>query len=264
MYRGYRGIIVSASLCLALWSQTPRAKERLSPSPKHQTENSDKKENIYIKPTPVVIFETPDQANTKKRREDESRKHDARALQAQIDAAEAAKDQRVPTWIGAFLSILSTCIVVCSLCLAKKANNIAKANIAKQLRPLLHFGDVYFSKDRRIFWAEIENRGAGPAINVEVHTISLTEAQNNDACAVSFGTIGAGAKRLHAFDFGEPVFFADNGLDVAALYLSYSSLHYKERFILRGQIYSYDHRLQSNPDRAALHLKRGCPDETLE
>lgn len=261
MSRGYRCLIIALVGWLILTAQHPDPK-----ADHEQTRTHESVANSLSNIAATYHKETERAHSAKDDTEDcGSGKYETNAdLCAQWKAADAARDSTWWAAAGTYVGGASGVLVLIALGLAYQANRIAKKAVANQLRPLLHFGDVYFASDRRILWAEIENKGAGPAINVEVHTISLTEADNSDVCAVSFGTIGAGAKRLHAFDFGEPVFFAENGLDVVALYLSYSSLHHKGRFILRGQIYSFDHRMQPSDDRATLHIKRGCPDETHE
>ena len=128
MLRGYRGI-VCAIVGLTLWGQAPPAKGVPSPSPapKEQPSQSAQPGNGKPKPLAVTIAENTEQAEASERGEAESKQHDARDLDAQIRAANAAEEQIFPAWLGALLSFAGTALIVWTLILTRKANEITRS-----------------------------------------------------------------------------------------------------------------------------------------
>ena len=164
----YRSVLTALGLAL-LWGEAPRAQGISSPSPtpKEQpgkgTGHSDRQPN----PLAVTIVERPEQANASERREAESRKHDARDLDAQIRAAKAAEEQVSPAWLAAILSFIGTILIVWTLCLTRQANKIARDTANRQLRAYVgaSIEEPFFGRDGRLarIRLNIFNSGATPA-----------------------------------------------------------------------------------------------------
>lgn len=199
MLRGYRCIIFAVVGWLALAGQAPSA-ERVSspaPAPKEQAQQSTQNGSGKPKSLSVTIVESAEQAKASERGQAESRQHDARDLDAQIRAADAAEEQVFPSWLGAILSFAGTALIIWTLyetrsanalsrrefarariesrkayAEARRANEIAQDTAAKQLRPYLYImGDDDSAVDRPFVRNErlpisFKNYGQTPALNV--------------------------------------------------------------------------------------------------
>jgi hypothetical protein len=102
-----------------------------SPPPKEQPKNP--AENNAKNPSgiPVTIVETAEQAKAVQAREKEGRDYEAKDLDAQIRAADASERaatatewQIIPTWLGAILSFVGTCLIGFTLYLTLRSNRI--------------------------------------------------------------------------------------------------------------------------------------------
>jgi hypothetical protein len=107
MFRSY-WLSIFAIVGLILWCEAPCAQgvPAPSPPPKEQPEKAANQSAPSPDGIPVTIVETLDQAKASQSREEESRNHDAKDLEAQIRAADAgdrgaaaAEWQVVPTWL---------------------------------------------------------------------------------------------------------------------------------------------------------------------
>lgn len=133
MFRGYRHYIIAAFGCLAFagtssWSQPPGT-ERISsppPAPKEQASGATNNAKPSPQPLAVTIIETPEQRVTADRAQAESRQHDARDLDAQIKAANAAEKQVFPSWMGGILSFIGTVLLIWTLLETRKSANAAR------------------------------------------------------------------------------------------------------------------------------------------
>ena len=174
MLRGYRSIVAALG-GLALWSQSPRAQGVPSPSPapKEQPSQSAQSGNGKPKPLAVAIVESPEQAKADERREAEGKRHDASDLDAQIRAANAAEEQILPAWLAALLSFAGTGLIVWTLYLTRKANEIAKEgqrawlSISPKLKlPLEPYQAQAGAAYRVEVSANIKNYGSSPGLQV--------------------------------------------------------------------------------------------------
>ena len=128
MLRSYRCIVIAAFGWLILGGQSPRAERVASPTPapKEQAQKSAQGRQSTPAPLAVTVVESPEQAVSAARAQSESRAHDARDLEAQVRAADAAEKQILPSWLAAFLSFIGTCLIIWTLLETQKANKIAR------------------------------------------------------------------------------------------------------------------------------------------
>lgn len=145
MFRSY-WLPIFAIVGIVLWGQPPRAEGVPSPSPtpKEQPEQAASKSGKNPPSVPVIVIETPEQAVTRDAAEKKSQEHDAKDLEAQINAANAsdrgataAEWQIVPTWLGAVLSFVGTCLILWTLLLTRQANQISREIGEAQVRAYL-------------------------------------------------------------------------------------------------------------------------------
>ncbi len=88
-------------------------------------------------PLEVTIVQSSADADHARDRETKSDEHEAKDLDAQVRAADAAEQQILPTWFGVGLSFLGTVLIVSSLKEARSANRIAREHMATDLRAWL-------------------------------------------------------------------------------------------------------------------------------
>ena len=182
MLRGYRSIVF-ALVGLTLWSQALRAQGVSSPSPapKEQPAKTALTSDWEREPTPhaVTVVDSTDKADASERREAEIKQHDARDLDAQMRAANAAEDQIFPAWLGALLSFAGTGLIVWTLFLTRKANAIAQDTARRQLRAYIGCEFVRVEKlsngnyVARVF---INNFGQTPALKLRYAAIIVDDA----------------------------------------------------------------------------------------
>lgn len=218
MSRSY-WVSVFATLGIALWSHAPYAQGVPAPSPTPQEQTGATSASGQPSPPgiPVTIIETPEQAISRDAAAKEGREHDAKDLDAQIRAADAgergataAERQIIPTWLGAFLSLVGTGLVVWSLFEARRGNRIAlqaveqeQANARIQARAYVGASDGGIAlrpNDSLKVGVTIKNVGQTPAANVKCWlqiTTSLAEIgppviAAPDGVEMSELTIGSG------------------------------------------------------------------------
>ena len=133
-----RSILVVCTLVLltSLALAQPLSGQRIAvPSPpvKEQTTGgaNSKPYPTEQAPLPVRIIESATGSQHTKTRETQADKHDAKDLDAQIRAANAAEKQILPSWAGAILSFVGTLLILWSLCESREANRLTR-------RALLH------------------------------------------------------------------------------------------------------------------------------
>jgi hypothetical protein len=127
-------------------------------------------------PFPVVIVESPEQADHASKRESNSDDHETADLQAQRDAADgaqraaaSAERQEIPAWVQILLAVLGTIIatvaVVSSITTALRQDNTAR----KQLRAYLTVENISAEPDAENFpigKVTLKNTGQTPAKKV--------------------------------------------------------------------------------------------------
>ncbi len=168
---------IFAIIGLALWSQSPHAQgiPTPSPTPEEQADKPTGKSAPNPSGIPVTIIETLEQAKAGDAREKESHDHDAKDLDAQIRAADAgergataAEWQIIPTWLGAILSFIGTCLILWTLFLTRQANYISRDTSRRQLRAYLFTSGASFERIEGgfILTVELRNSGQTPAFKV--------------------------------------------------------------------------------------------------
>jgi hypothetical protein len=177
MSRSY-WLSIFAIVGLILWSEPPRAQgvPAPSPTPKEQAEQPANKAAKNPEGIPVIIIETLEQAKATEEREKASRDHEAKDLDAQIRAANAgeraatAGERQVePAWLSAILSFIGTLLILCTLILTRKANEIAKDTAKRQLRAYLisNGGQIERIPEGFLLTVTIKNSGQTPAFDVK-------------------------------------------------------------------------------------------------
>lgn len=160
-----------AVIGLALWCQSPHAQgiPTPSPAPKEQADKPTEKSAPNPSGISVTIIETLEQAKAGEAREKESHDHDAKDLDAQIRAADAAEKQIGPAWVAAILSFVGTCLILWTLLLTRQANTIARDTAKRQLRAYLiaNGGAIERIPEGYILSVVIRNSGQTPAFDVK-------------------------------------------------------------------------------------------------
>ena len=167
MPRGYRLLVASFGLILGGQSPSALGVPSPSPPPKEQAAQPARDRDGNPKPLAVTIVEGPEQAKSGEAREAESDKHDARDLDAQIRAADAAEKQIFPAWLAAILSAVGTFLIVWTLLLTRRANAISRdASRAWLSITVSESGKFWLSADKLEFYFDniLENHGDAPAI----------------------------------------------------------------------------------------------------
>lgn len=161
----YRGLVLALGLIL-LWSESPRAQGVSSPSPapKEQPDRQANGRRDQPPPIRVEIIESAEQAKRNESREDKSDHHDSKDLQAQIRAAEAAEKQILPTWLAAILSGIGAILIIWTLLLTRKTNEISKRAARAFMQPAFKLTEG--------------NRFAAPRIAILGRNVGETTAQN--------------------------------------------------------------------------------------
>ncbi|MCZ4430721.1 hypothetical protein O3S81_13530 [Agrobacterium sp. SOY23] len=180
MFRSYCFTTIILAVA-ASWSQALCAEgvQTPSPPPTEQVVTEPDKSQNEASPFPVIIVESGEQADASKGKEVETREHDARELDAQIRAANAAEKQIFPAWIGVLVGAIGTVLLVWTLFETRKAAKAAW-DAADSARNALHSDRAWITPNE--VWADFvdddgnekiqcgirwENTGRSPALRVK-------------------------------------------------------------------------------------------------
>ena len=120
-------------------------------------------------PLPVVIVETPAQAESREKGETESTEHERLDLKAQEKAADAAEAQVTPNRIGAFLTVVGTVAIFWTLLLTQQSLNLSRRTSAAELRAYLgvHSYEALHMPDGGVDLSlRVQNFGQTPAVRL--------------------------------------------------------------------------------------------------
>ena len=124
-------------------------------------------------PLPVVVLETPDQAERAAQSEAKAERHDAEDLEAQVRAADAAKEQVSPAWAAAFFSFLGTILISIALFISVLDLKHAREATRQSLRAYVYVdgGKVVWYEEGVRASLTIRNGGTTPARCFSLHGI---------------------------------------------------------------------------------------------
>lgn len=198
MFRSYCFTTIILAVTVS-WSpaQCDERVPNTSPPPSEQVLNELDKSQSRPFLFPVIIVESGEQAEASKRKELETREHDARELEAQVRAADAAEKQIFPARIGVLVGAIGTVLLVWTLFETRKAAKAAW-DAADSARNALHSDRAWITPNE--VWADFdddddgnekiqygirwENTGRSPALRVKFGSHISFVAPNAEANVV--------------------------------------------------------------------------------
>lgn len=116
-------------------------------------------------PLPVMVLETPAQAQSTALRDAKADRHDAEDLDAQVRAADAAERQISPAWAAAFLSFVGTILISITLAVSLLDLKHAREATRQSLRAYVYVdgGKVVWYNEGVRATLKIRNGGTTPA-----------------------------------------------------------------------------------------------------
>ena len=166
MFRGNRLFVLAVGLVLCGQAPSAEGVPNPSPTPKNQAANGAQDPERNPKPLAVTIVESSEEAKTGEARQAKGDEHDARDLDAQIRAADAAEKQIAPSWLAAILSTFGTLLIIWTLALTRKANAISRdANRAWLSISVSDTGKFWINAEELEFYFDVtlQNHGDSPA-----------------------------------------------------------------------------------------------------
>ena len=137
------GWVVLANFALA---QAPNEQGIAKPTPSIKSYGSNETSNTESKASqfslPVQIIQNQIEADHTQERERKSDEHDAKDLDAQIRAANAAERQIWIACSGVILTALGTVLLILNLWLSRQANTLSRDTLIAQTRPWLTVDNV--------------------------------------------------------------------------------------------------------------------------